>query len=113
VVCDPVGYLLHFNILFSTQFLYVISFIPSFTIMISLYGVSFLGIAFLNFHLAAAKATPSTPLQFTFPKPSRSDYRFAEGDEVIVEWRPEVLLSEVFLNCTSGELKFDGISSSM
>jgi hypothetical protein len=81
--------------------------------MTSIYGLIFLAIPFLSSQLAEAKATPSTPLKFVFPKPSKSDYRFEEGDEVIVEWKPEVQLSEVFLNCTSGELQDDGISSSM
>ncbi|KAG9229839.1 hypothetical protein BJ875DRAFT_488551 [Amylocarpus encephaloides] len=74
--------------------------------MNSLYQVLFLVVPFLASCASAAshksgQVHNTTELEFTFPKPGRFDYEFTEGDKAIVEWEPEIKLSEVYLNCSS------------
>jgi hypothetical protein len=79
--------------------------------MIVLFQVFFLAIP-LFISPTEAKATPPSGFTFTFPTPGEI-YKFSDGDQVIVEWKPRLAVTTVHLNCTSSELNEDGISSSM
>jgi hypothetical protein len=51
------------------------------------------------FSLVALFVCQAVCLQFTFPVPGKSDYRFAGGDIALVEWTPDEVINQLALNC--------------
>jgi hypothetical protein len=51
------------------------------------------------FALATLLASEVAGFTFTYPKHGVDDYAFADGDTVILNWEPQILLPEVYLSC--------------
>lgn len=81
-------------------------------VMIILYQTLLLAIPVLALHGVESESSDTSSLRFVFPNPEE-EYAFNDGDKVVVEWRPQVELSEVYLNCTSSDLRASGMTSSM
>ena len=51
------------------------------------------------FALAALLVSDVAGFTFTYPKHGVDDYVFSDGDTVIVNWDPQILLPEIYLSC--------------
>jgi hypothetical protein len=51
------------------------------------------------FALATLLVSDVAGFRFTYPKHGVDDYIFKDGDTVIVNWEPQILLPEIYLSC--------------
>ena len=80
-----------------------------------LYLVSLLGSSRADhgaFSSSSSLSSSQEEIDFVFPTPGKS-YLLKDGDEIVLEWKPEITVPKMFLNCTSEKMQAREILSSM